>query len=149
MEEAAVLEDEDELLVQAALDSSPKGFLIVGAGSSVRTSSWPSRGAGSSGTLGRTPTSASTGLQPDSAQARVSVGTPASAKSAPASAPAQTDVLASANALPSSQGLGSAPGPTAGASPSLTRAVAPIGGGVVKPGGTVGSGGESACCIDV
>uniref|UniRef100_A0A1A8KRL4 Harmonin n=1 Tax=Nothobranchius kuhntae TaxID=321403 RepID=A0A1A8KRL4_NOTKU len=141
VEEEALDDEGDKVLVQAALDSSPIGFLTVGVCSSLvsvskertdeKASSSPvsrrSMEAGFPGVPRRTSLSASTGLQPASAQARVSVIIPAPSKTfppagerAPASDPVWTAVLVSANTFPSGQGPGPASGPTTGASLSST-----------------------------
>lgn len=165
-------EDEEELLVHAALDSSPRGFPNAGACSSTVSASlvgtdekagcslWPipnvcslcrpSQAAGSLGRLG----SASPGLHsdPTSAQTPVPVIIPVSAKTLPASArtPAsvsvQTAALAPANTLPSGQALGPAPAsPSIPSNPSLSLAPAmsPVPGVAERSEGHAGSRGET------
>ncbi|MEQ2161676.1 hypothetical protein GOODEAATRI_011958, partial [Goodea atripinnis] len=113
-----------------------------------------SMGAGSPGTLGSSSSSAPTGLHPASAQARVSVIIPASAKTfpcAPTPIPpcvsVQTAVFASANTLPSGQRFSSASGPAPGET-SSTLALSLIVGVPVRIGGTVGSRGILLCFTD-
>lgn len=171
MEEEDLDDDEEELLVQAALDSSPKGFPNAGACSSTVSgnmvgtdekavwSLWPiprvcnlccpSQAAGSLGMLG----SASPGLHsaPTAAQTLVPVIIPVSAKTlpptsarTPASLSVQTAALAPAYTLPSGQVLGPAPGsPSVPSNPSLSLAPAmsPVPGVAERSEGTAGSRG--------
>lgn len=142
-------EDEEELLVQAALDSSPKGFPNAGACSSTVSGSmvgtdekavwslWPiprvcpfhccpSQAAGSLGMF----RSVSPGLHsaPTSAQTLVPVIIPVSVKTlppisvrTPASLSVQTAALAPAYTLLLGQALGPAPGsPPVPSNPSLS-----------------------------
>lgn len=171
-------DDEEVLLVQAALDSSPKGFPSTGACSSAVSASmvgseekaacslWscpricslcclccPSQAAGSLGMLGRSTLSASTGLHsaPTSAQAPVPVIIPVSAKTfppAPARTPASVSVQTAALASANTLPLGQALGPAS--VPSIASlSLAPS----LSPvrgmaEGTAGSRGKTARLID-
>lgn len=174
-EEEEDFNDVEELLVQAALDSSPKGFPTAGvsavSASMVRTDEkedrplWlspracslclPSQAAGSLAMPGMSPASVSIDLHsvPTSAQAPVLVIIPVSAKTllpsparTPPSVSVQTAVLASANTLPSGRTLGPAP-----ASVPSTASLAPdlfrISRLAERLEGMMGSRGETAKLI--
>lgn len=171
-------DDEEEILVQEALDSSAEGLGSAGAGSSavsantLRTdekeafSLWasprvcrPSQAAGSLDTLGRSPTGPD-GLHsaPTSVQVLVPVIVPASANTLPsaaacdpASVSVQTAVLASVKTLPSGQAPGAAPGPASAPSVlslCLDSARSPLPGEAGRLEGTAGSAGNAARPID-
>lgn len=150
-EEEALEDDEEELLVQAALDSSPKGLPTAVSASVLRTDEKVDRSpraspcacsqaAGCPDMFGGSPPSPSTGLHsaPTLAQAPVPVMISVSAKTsppAPAGSPSvsvQTAVLDSANTWPSV--------PAPDRSPGLR--------GVAERLDTAGSRGRTGCLAD-
>ena len=162
--------DEEELLVQAALDSSAKGFPKVGACSSAVSASmvgtderagcslwtgplvctlcFPRQLARSLGSLG----SVSTGLHsaPTLAQTLVPVIILVSAKTFPPASvrnPASVSVQ-TANILPSGQVLGAVPGPLSLPCLPLSPTLSPVPGVAERTEGAAGSSDNTPCLTD-